>query len=525
MVVKIAKLFYLFSSFFLLCTLIITQHGRILCMKHFEIERRYLLYPCSMKRFLKSHGIEYEEIPITQFYLVAKEGKVVRYRRYGKSYIRTVKYGSGMVREEYEESISAEEFEEALRRNRGGVIRKRRLLFSMDGRRFELDSFKKPLKGLNVLEIEFEKESDAKSFELPKIFGKILAAEVTRMSDFTNGALSKSMKVPPIETPLPRLLEEVERKKRFLKASVDVGFGPYESGAHALKAIFYSLLKSVEANREEILSGREDPERLHQLRVAMRKIRALFSQAATMFDPQWRQEHRDRIASLMRPTGAMRDIDVYLAEMEHYKKMLPKRLHPGIERLEAYLKSKEKEAKRELHRFLADKPFRQEIEKLMRFARSESLQGLGEEAMRPVILPVKRAFRLRYEKILKKGSRIDETSPAYEYHEVRIEVKKLRYLMEFFSSILDDEAYGEMAGKLKSIQTILGKHQDLDVQREHLKSFSELSQMHDDTTLEALEELRKQMGEAERKKRAEFRKEFSGFKETAELFRKMICKF
>ncbi|WP_457593537.1 CHAD domain-containing protein [Hydrogenimonas sp.] len=494
-------------------------------MKHFEIERRFVLYPCSMKRFLNQHGIEHRSILITQFYLVAKEGEVVRYRRYGDTFVRTHKFGSGLVREEHEEPIEAHEFEEALRHNRGGIIRKRRLLFELDGRTYELDSFKKPLKGLNVLEIEFEDESAAKSFELPQIFRKILAAEVTRMGDFSNGAISKSMKIPSIQTPLKKLLEQVDAREAFLKASVNVRFGPFESGAHALKTIIYSLAKTVAANRNEILLGSKDPERLHQLRVAMRKIRALFSQTPTLFEPQWRERERNRIAALMRKTGEMRDIDVYLAEMEHYRKMLPKKLHPGIDRLERYLKSKEKAERERVDRFLAGKEFAQELEALMRFAQDDSLQGLGEEAQRPVILPIKKALRLRYAKILKKGKRIDEHSPAGDYHAVRIEVKKLRYLMEFFSSILDSEAYNEMAGQLKSIQTILGKHQDLDVQREHLKFFSELSQMHDDITLEAIAELRRQMGAAERKKRAEFRKAFTGFAQTAELFRKMICKF
>jgi len=181
-------------------------------MEHLEIERRFVLYPCSMKRLLKSASLSYERSRIVQFYLVAEEGEVVRYRRRGDTFTRTVKRGSGLVRKE-------------------GVIRKVRLLFEMGGVTFELDSFKKPLKGLNILEIEFSSESEARSFKLPELFERVVAAEVTDNPDFTNGAISKRMKIPAIETPLAELLKEVGSREDFLKAAVEVKFAPYESAA------------------------------------------------------------------------------------------------------------------------------------------------------------------------------------------------------------------------------------------------------------------------------------------------------
>ncbi len=494
-------------------------------MKHFEIERRFLLYPCSMRRFLKSQGISYESVPILQFYLVAKEGEVLRYRRCGDKYIRTDKFGKGMVREEYEESVGRDEFEDAMERNRGGVIRKRRFVFKLDGRSFELDSFKASLKGLNILEVEFDSEKEADSFELPECFKKLLAAEITDMEKFSNGALSKKMKIPSIETPLVDLLKSIDERESFLKASVKLKLAPYESTAHSLKAILYTLLRTIEDNRMEILEGTDDPERLHQLRVAMRKIRALLSQMHREFEPHWLKERKERLSMLMRKTGPMRDIDVYLGEMNNYKNMLPEDLKPGIEKLEEYLKSKERQLEEELLEFLGGEEFSSEMDCLMKFAKSEDERGLDDGSKGPVIIAAKKALRLRYAKVLKKGERIDEHSPAHEYHSLRIDIKKLRYMIEFFSSLFESDAYGEMARRLKEIQTILGKHQDLDVQREHLKNFTRIEELHDDTTLRAIESLRAKMREAERKERSRFRSSFADFRKTKKLFKKMLCKF
>ncbi len=494
-------------------------------MKKREIERRFLLYPCSMKRFLQIHGIRYRAVSIEQFYVVADASKVERYRKVGERYIRTFKQGSGLVRDESEEPVSKEVFETALKMNSGGVIRKTRRIFSYEGFRFELDSFKEDLKGLNILEIEFASEQEAEAFVLPPIFRQILAAEVTDNRQFTNGAISRIMHVPSIETPLMSLIEQIEKRSSFLKASTQLDLAPFESGAHAVKGLFYTLLKSIEANKAAILSNDRDPERLHQLRVAMRKLRAIFSQMSPLFDEEWLQMHKERLATLMRKTGEKRDIDVYLLHVPLYKSMVSEKLHPGIDTLKEYLQHLSEEKEATLKQFLTSESFEQEIETLLRFATTEKREGLAERAEGPVILEVKSSLRRRYKKILKKGGEIKADSEAHQYHMVRIDVKKLRYMMEFFASILDDKAYPVMLKKLKTIQTILGDHQDLDVQRSHLKAFAELPELHNEETVDAIRELRRTMEKLEKRKREEFREAFKEFAQTQALFRKMICRF
>lgn len=494
-------------------------------MKKMEIERRFLLYPCSMKRFLKGRGIEYRAVKIEQFYLVADEKGAERYRKEGNRYVKTVKKGAGLVREESEEKISEKDYENARKLKSGGVIRKVRRIFEYDGYLYELDSFKGALKGLNILEIEFGSEKEARRFELPPSFADIAIAEVTEERRFSNGSLSCLGRIPPIETDLRELLAKVDRRESFLKASTAVELTPYESGIHAVKAICYTLLKSVEANRKAILSGDGDPERLHQLRVAMRKLRALLSQMAPVFEESWRTEHKERLAALMRRTGEKRDIDVYLSEIPRYRKMLPESMYRGLERLETYLRRRLETETEALKRFLESEAFIGEMESLSRFVTSEDGEGMGEKAKTPVILVADRALSKRYKKVLKKGAAIDADSPAHSYHMVRIDVKKLRYMMEFFSSVFDADAYAVMLKKLKTIQSILGTHQDLDVQKEHLGRFVQIPELHNQETMEAVRELRETMAKLERKKREEFREAFESFVETKELFRKMICKF
>jgi CHAD domain-containing protein len=65
-------------------------------------------------------------------------------------------------------------------------------------------------------------------------------------------------------------------------------------------------------------------------------------------------------------------------------------------------------------------------------------------------------------------------SPAPEQlHELRKDCKKLRYLMEFFASLYAPDALGPLIGALKDLLDILGEHQDLAVQAQHLEGFAE----------------------------------------------------
>ena len=70
------------------------------------------------------------------------------------------------------------------------------------------------------------------------------------------------------------------------------------------------------------------------------------------------------------------------------------------------------------------------------------------------------------------ASRLHEDSPDEEVHELRILCKKLRYLLEFFGSLLDKKKLKSLVKKLKALQDCLGVFNDLSVQQENLLRYS-----------------------------------------------------
>ena len=71
------------------------------------------------------------------------------------------------------------------------------------------------------------------------------------------------------------------------------------------------------------------------------------------------------------------------------------------------------------------------------------------------------------------GGKISSHSKDSKYHKLRIQCKKLRYLLEFFSSLFPEEKISILVSQLKTLQDNLGLFNDLSVQQETLKNYSQ----------------------------------------------------
>ena len=66
----------------------------------------------------------------------------------------------------------------------------------------------------------------------------------------------------------------------------------------------------------------------------------------------------------------------------------------------------------------------------------------------------------------------EASTPAEALHALRIDCKKLRYLLEFFSGILGKQATARLIVGMKQLQDNLGTFNDLSVQQEKLVHFA-----------------------------------------------------
>ena len=269
-------------------------------------------------------------------------------------------------------------------------------------------------------------------------------------------------------------------------SKLDISLAPGMRADLATKRILRTLLDTMEANIEGTRAD-VDSEFLHDLRVAIRRTRSALSQIKQVFEPEVVEKYREAFGWLGQITGPTRDLDVYLLEYDSYRDSLPAAMRGDLAPFHAFLERSQKKAQRALKRQLDSERFATLRQDWRRFLQQPVV---GVPSAANAALPVKavadrRIWRM-YKRVLREGRAITPESPAEDLHELRKSCKKLRYLIEFFSSLYDEKSIKPLVKALKRLLDNLGEFQDLEVHAEHLHDFAAQMQKQGEVPLETL---------------------------------------
>jgi CHAD domain-containing protein len=251
-----------------------------------------------------------------------------------------------------------------------------------------------------------------------------------------------------------------------------VALAPDEPAREGVARILRFLLDIVIANEEGIRRDL-DTEFLHDFRVAIRRTRSALSQIRGVLAESAVERFKREFSRLGQLTGPLRDLDVFLLKMGDYRADLPASTGGDLEPLEQFLAARREVALRRLVEGLDSGRYRN----LLRDWR-EFLEGVSEpdssapSGELPIAVVSAREIRRVYRRVLKRGAAIDDASPASALHRLRIECKKLRYLLEFFRGLYEGEGIDEVIGALKQLQDNLGDFNDFGVQQRMLSQLA-----------------------------------------------------
>jgi CHAD domain-containing protein len=247
---------------------------------------------------------------------------------------------------------------------------------------------------------------------------------------------------------------------------------PALTAAEAAHRIFLHLLDTLEAN----VAGTRadlDPEFLHDLRVAVRRTRSALSQIKRVLPDERVAPFREGFNWLGQVTGPKRDLDVFLLQFPDYREGVPGDLRADLEPFRQFLLEELAREGAALARRLASPHFHALVRDWRAFLEAPPELDAAPNAARPVKdVADARIWRL-FRRIVAAGREMGEAPAPEQLHELRKDCKKLRYLMEFFASLYPAEALDPMVRALKGLLDILGEHQDLAVQAQHLEGFAE----------------------------------------------------
>ncbi len=211
----------------------------------------------------------------------------------------------------------------------------------------------------------------------------------------------------------------------------------------------------------------EDPEELHDMRVATRRLRAALSLFEDVF-PVRAHAYREELGWLGRTLGAVRDLDVQLAGLDDeaavtagWSDGIPGDGHDPLTDLSELLMREREEAR--VHMLAALDSVR--WERLAKGLAAMAQQGPARRSVAtrvPAVIGMPDLIVARHEAVAKAAKRAKKSRVVTDFHRLRIKCKRLRYSLEFAS-----EVYGGRTGRyvreLTAVQDELGLMQDAEV--------------------------------------------------------------
>lgn len=233
--------------------------------------------------------------------------------------------------------------------------------------------------------------------------------------------------------------------------------------AEAFEYLARNCVAQMRANEDPALDGR-DPEGVHQLRVAIRRLRALVKAFAPAFAPEPLQYLKTELSWLQKELGPARDWDVFLGET------LPPLQHrlPAAENLSELAEVGETLRGEGYERARAAIRSPRYTDLLLHLSLWVSQggwrpngngEGVPDAGAGPVVPFAQEILDQRHKKFCKLARRYGTLSEG-ELHRLRIRGKQARYAAEFFANLFPNKAAKRYRKRLEAIQDCLGAFND-----------------------------------------------------------------
>jgi CHAD domain-containing protein len=268
-------------------------------------------------------------------------------------------------------------------------------------------------------------------------------------------------------TPLSELhkLAEINPVENDSKFSVKLMRG--DTVRQSVSDIGLVLLAVMQRNLQGTLED-IDSEFLHDMRVSLRRTRSLLSLMKKWLPQEAVVQFQAEFNWLGTVTGAVRDLDVYLLKKDDFKAILPAELQPGLDCFFQDILRQRKRKLRTMREQLRSARFTELITDWSQFLHQLPQCELHPEGKKNCHEVAAKIIRKRFKRFLRHGEAINSSTSDEKLHELRIEGKKYRYLLEFYRSLFQDDAVESYLKQMKKLQNNLGDFNDFTVQKKML---------------------------------------------------------
>jgi CHAD domain-containing protein len=207
----------------------------------------------------------------------------------------------------------------------------------------------------------------------------------------------------------------------------------------------------------------DDPEALHEFRVAARRLRSDLRTFDPLLDRHLTTWLRDELRWLGTAVGRGRDADVLAERLRSQVSRLPAHDSKSVDLLLRRLDETGHDAYEHIvatfeeDRYVVLLDALVDVATVPKFAPQPS--GLADRAAHPIVLDIVRKTWRRLERAV---DALAPEAPDTAYHAVRIRSKRVRYAAEALTPVFGKDAR-RFARAIADVQTVLGKNQDTTV--------------------------------------------------------------
>ena len=203
---------------------------------------------------------------------------------------------------------------------------------------------------------------------------------------------------------------------------------------------------------------RSEPDAVHQMRVACRRLRSDLRTLAPLLDDPRTQPLRVELAWLADALGEARDLEVLLERVAKTARQDP--LAPldvaGVATVRRLLREQEEAAVEAARQALRTDRYVALLRLLTETAQDPGLTDLGRSPCRTALPPL---VGKAWSHLAKRASRLRQDDPDEAWHRARILAKRARYAAEVAAQALGKSARSTAAAAT-AVQEVLGEHQD-----------------------------------------------------------------
>jgi CHAD domain-containing protein len=201
----------------------------------------------------------------------------------------------------------------------------------------------------------------------------------------------------------------------------------------------------------------EDREALHDMRVAIRRLRATLRLFRPVLSVRAQRVHED-LRIVAAGLGRVRDLDVQLEELEGYRRADGAADARALRPLVALYSRRRVAARQHMLRVLDSRHYHRAVVACLAMLRHGPLRSVAA-ARAPILGAAPTLIERSYRRFRRLGDRIAPTSPPEQCHALRIRCKRLRYAVEVHAGIYGKPARAWLR-RLVELQQVLGAHQD-----------------------------------------------------------------